>query len=63
MIWKRKKEGNHEYKEKDSINSIQSSLKTHPLWVPLYKYLLFEPGKIESTKTQTTIWKCQDKGY
>ena len=28
----------HEYKETDSINSVQSSLKSHPLWVTLYLY-------------------------
>ena len=24
--------GNHEYMETDGINSVQSSLKSHPLW-------------------------------
>ena len=28
--------GNHEYKETNGINSVQSSLKSHPLWVTLY---------------------------
>ena len=43
MIWQRKKqvyvEGKSEYKETERINSVQSSLKTHPLWVTLYKSL------------------------
>ena len=29
--------GNHEYKETDSIKSVNSSLKYHPLWLTLYK--------------------------
>jgi len=41
MIWQRKKqvyvEGESEYKKIDSINYVQSSLKSHPLWV--YKRL------------------------
>ena len=28
--------GNHKYKETDNINSGQSSLEYHPLWVTLY---------------------------
>ena len=39
MIWQKNKFtvlGNHKYKETDSINSLQSSLKAHPLWVTLY---------------------------
>ena len=28
--------GNHEYRETDGINSEQSSLKSHSLWVTLY---------------------------
>ena len=28
-------QGNHEYKIKDSLNSVQSSLKSHPLLVTL----------------------------
>ena len=28
--------GNHEYKETDSKNSVQSSLKSHPFWLTLY---------------------------
>ena len=28
--------GNREYKETESINPVQSSLKSHPLWVTLY---------------------------
>ena len=28
--------GNCEYKETDSTNSVQSSLKSHPLWVTLH---------------------------
>ena len=28
--------GNLEYKETDSKNLVQSSLRSHPLWVPLY---------------------------
>ena len=39
IIWQRKKQftvaGNREYQETDSINSIQSSLKSHPLY-PVY---------------------------
>ena len=31
--------GNHDYKETDSTNSVQSSLKFHPLWVPLYVHV------------------------
>ena len=27
--------GNFKYKETDGINSVQSSLKSHPLWVTL----------------------------
>ena len=27
---------NHEYQETDSINSVQSSLKSHPLRITLY---------------------------
>ena len=43
IIWRSKKNkfsvaGNREYKETDSINFIQSSLKTHPLWVTLAVY-------------------------
>ena len=41
MILKIKKEvyivtGKPEFKETDSINSVQSSLKSHPVWVTLY---------------------------
>ena len=39
MIWQRNKftvVRNREYKETDSMNSVQSSLKPHPLWVTLY---------------------------
>ena len=28
--------GNHKYKEIYGINSVQSALKSHPLWVTLY---------------------------
>ena len=28
-------EENHEYNEKDGINSVQSSLMSHPFWVTL----------------------------
>ena len=46
MIWQRKNikftvAGNHEYKEIDSMSSVHSSLKSHPLWVTLQLYLLF----------------------
>ena len=27
--------GNREYSETDRINSVQSSLKSHPLWITL----------------------------
>ena len=27
---------NHEYNETDSVDSAQSSLKSHPLWITLY---------------------------
>ena len=27
--------GHHQYEETDNINFEQSSLKSHPLWVPL----------------------------
>ena len=30
--------GNHSFKETGSINSVQSSLNSHPLWVTLYIY-------------------------
>ena len=30
--------GNPDYKETESINSVQSSLKSQPLWVTLYDY-------------------------
>ena len=36
MIWQRKKltvAGNRVYKETDSIHFVESSLKSHPLWV------------------------------
>ena len=40
MIWQRKKQvnscRNSEYKETDNIHSVQSSLKSLPLWVTLY---------------------------
>ena len=42
MIWKIKKEvffpvsGNHENDETDSVNSVKSSFKSHPLWLTLY---------------------------
>ena len=35
------KKENPEYKETDNINSVQSSLKSHPLWVTLVSNLLF----------------------
>ena len=28
--------GNREYKKRNSTNSVQSSLKSYSLWVPLY---------------------------
>ena len=41
MIRQRKKQvsvtENREYKETDSINSVQLSLKSHPLWVTCKK--------------------------
>ena len=39
MIWQRNKftvAGNREYKETDSIKSVQFYLKFHPLWVTMY---------------------------
>ena len=39
MIWQRNKftvAGNREYKETDSIKSVQLYLKFHPLWVTMY---------------------------
>ena len=30
---------NYKYEETDSINSVQSSLKSHLVWVPLYVLL------------------------
>ena len=30
---------NYKYEETDSINSVQSSLKTHLVWVPLHVLL------------------------
>ena len=40
MFWQRNElltgEGNREYEESDSINSVQSSLKSHPFRVTLY---------------------------
>ena len=40
MIWQRKNKFtikvNLEYQETDSTNSVQSSLKSQPLWVTLY---------------------------
>ena len=43
-IWQRKKKkitvaGNREYKEIDSLNSAQSSMKSHLLWVTVYPSL------------------------
>ena len=43
MIWQRKKQvyrlaGNNEFKKKDNIDSVESSLKSHPLWVNLYVF-------------------------
>ena len=32
--------GSHERKKTDSINFVQSSLKSHPLWVTLYFLIL-----------------------
>ena len=29
--------GIHEFKETDCLNSVQSSLQSHPLWITLYK--------------------------
>ena len=44
MIWQKKKQvivaGNREYKETDHINSVQSSLKSHSLWVTLISLIL-----------------------
>ena len=41
MIWQRNTQvysctGSGEYKETDRIHSVQSSLKSHPLWLTLY---------------------------
>ena len=39
IIWQRNKfivAGNRECEETDSINFVQSSLKSHPLWETLY---------------------------
>jgi len=30
---------NHYYKETGGINSVQSSLKSHPLWITLYEHI------------------------
>ena len=34
--------GNHEYKDTDRINSLQSSLNSHPLWATLYIRVVFK---------------------
>ena len=40
---------NHEFKETEGINSVQSSLKSHSLWVTLYiNYTLFWFAKLKS---------------
>ena len=33
--------GNHKYKETDTINSVQSFLKPHSLWVTLYHLSIY----------------------
>ena len=47
MVWQIKNKiivaGNHEYKQTKSINLVQSSLKSHPLWVTLYISKIFQP--------------------
>ena len=37
-LFNHKAAGNHDYKEPDNINSVQSSLKSHPLWLTLYQW-------------------------
>ena len=38
---------NHESQETDNINSVQSSLKSHPLWITLYLDLkVFNVGAV-----------------
>ena len=43
---------NQKYKETDSINSLQSSPKSHPMWVTLYL----------SEKRKTRIKSCSKVG-
>ena len=33
---------NHEYKKNYTINSVLSSLKSHPCWVTLYIYIIYD---------------------
>ena len=48
MIWQKRNKltviENHRHKDTDSINSVQSSLKSHPLWVTLYDNLTCDEG-------------------
>ena len=55
MIWQRNIQvaGNHECKETDGINSVQSSLKSDALWV-----ILNTPREYFFEKT-----RCYDKEY
>ena len=50
MIWQRNIQvaGNHECKETDSINSVQSSLKSDALWVILFIVLKTPDAMIKS---------------
>ena len=58
MILQRKKEvllaGNHEYKERNSINSVQSSLKSHP--VSLYEQYVCSQERLNGLNTLSTTF-------
>ena len=61
MIEQKKVAGNHKYnREKDSLNSLQSSLKSHPFWVShishIYSnYYTIDLQGIRKLKTKTLL--------
>ena len=60
MILERNKQvsvaGNHEYKETVNINSLQSSLKSHPLWVTMELSRTIHKGSTRKGVHERRYW-------
>ena len=49
------------YKETDSVNFVQSSLKSHPLWVILYINMFFSEPSYGEVRPQKVYFNASGK--